>query len=298
MKYHFRKMNGLGNDFVIFDQREVNFDLTPERIQAIAHRRFGIGCDQLIILENPKNFPADVFMRIFNADGHEVGACGNATRCLGSLLAEEFKRNQITIETIEGLLQAQRLDNDTIQVNMGAPRLDWQAIPLAKATDTLHLPIKLGVLNDPVAVSMGNPHMVFFVKDAAAIDLYTLGKELTQHPLYPEQANVEIVEVLDRHTLRVRVYERGTGITMACGTGASASVVAAVRRGLTEPQVTVVLDGGSLDITYQDSVMITGPVGYAFDGSFDERLFKQYQDKCTSQTNPSQPWRLSPLAVA
>lgn len=295
MKYHFRKMHGLGNDFVILDHREVSFNLEPLHIQAIAHRRFGVGCDQVIVLERSETSNADVFMRIFNADGNEVGVCGNATRCLGALLSEEFKRDEVIIETLEGILHTKRLDDGKIQVDMGQPRLDWAEIPLSKKVDPLHLPIKMGVLQDPVAVSMGNPHMVFFVKDVAAIDLYTLGKALTQHPLYPQQTNVEIVEVMNPQTIRVRIYERGTGITMACGSGACASAVAAVLRGLAENKVTVVLDGGTLDILYQDSVLITGPVGHAFDGSFDERLFEQYQNQCAIKTSLKNPSKSSPL---
>lgn len=283
MKYPFIKMNGLGNDFVILDHREEETLLTPEHIQRIAHRRFGIGCDQLIILEPATDPNADVFMRIFNADGQEAGACGNATRCLGSLLATEFKRPGCVIQTVSGLLKTHKQDDGLVQVDMGLPRLEWQEIPLSKACDTLHLPIEKGVLKDPVAVSMGNPHMVFFVNDVQGIDIYNLGAQLTNHELYPEKANVEFVEVLDRHTLRVRVYERGTGVTMACGTGACASVVAAHRRGLIDTHAKVILDGGELDISYEKTVMISGPVGYSFTGTYDQTLF---ESPCQSTPTP------------
>ncbi|NCP62168.1 MAG: diaminopimelate epimerase [Alphaproteobacteria bacterium] len=286
MKHPFVKMHGLGNDFVILDHREEEFSLTPEKIQLLANRRFGIGCDQLIVLEPSFHPRADVFMRIYNPDGKEAGACGNATRCLGSLLSDEFKRPSCTVETVSGLLTTTKLSDDLIQVNMGEPRLAWQDIPLAKECDTLHLPIQRGVLSDPVAVSMGNPHMVFFVRDVQGIDVYNLGKQLTAHELYPEQANVEFVEVIDRETLRVRVYERGTGVTMACGTGASAAVVAATHRGLIDNHATVILDGGKLDIVYEKTVMITGPVGYAFEGSFTNRLF---ESSCQTQPTPQTP---------
>lgn len=274
MKYPFIKMHGLGNDFVILDHREEEFPLTPEKIQILANRRFGIGCDQLIVLEPASNPKADVFMRIYNADGCEAGACGNATRCLGALLSEEFKRPCCTIETVSGLLITTKLSDGLIQVNMGEPRLNWQDIPLSKECDTLHLPIQRGVLSDPVAVSMGNPHLVFFVRDVQGIDVYNLGAQLTSHELFPEKTNVEFVEVIDRTTLRVRVYERGTGVTMACGTGASACVVAAQRRDLIDNHATVILDGGKLDIVYEKTVLITGPVGCAFEGTFDKTLFE------------------------
>jgi len=273
MKYAFIKMHGLGNDFVILDHRKNKIPLSPEHIQILANRRFGIGCDQLIVLETSTQ--ADVFMRVYNADdGLEAGACGNGTRCLGSLLADEFKRPHCTIETVSGVLTTTKRPDGLIDVNMGEPHLEWQEIPLSEACDTLHLPIEKGILKDPVAVSMGNPHMVFFVRDVQGIDVHNLGQHLTHHPLYPEKANIEFVEVIDRHTLRVRVYERGTGVTMACGTGAAASVVAAHRRGLIDNHATVILDGGKLDITYEKTVMITGPVGFAFSGTFDETLFE------------------------
>lgn len=288
MQHPFIKMHGLGNDFVILDHRDEDDALTPEKIQRLAHRRFGIGCDQLIVLEPPQNPQADVFMRIYNPDGLEAGACGNASRCLGSLLADEFKRPGCTIETVSGLIITSKREDGLIEVNMGEPRLDWQDIPLAKECDTLHLPIQKGVLSEPVAVSMGNPHMVFFVRDVQGVDIYNLGKQLTTHELYPEQANVEFVEVIDRQTLRVRIYERGTGITLSCGTGASASVVAAQRRGLIDGFATVILDGGKLDISYEKTVMITGPVGYAFQGTFNETLFEMPCQNQPAQTPPLQ----------
>ena len=286
MKHQFLKMHGLGNDFVIIDNRDDEFELTEARIQAIANRRFGVGCDQIIALETPQNAKADVFMRIYNPDGLEAGACGNGTRCLGDFLANEFRRPRCVIETVSGLLITTQLSSGMVEVDMGEPKLDWPQIPLANECDTLHLPITCGILSDPVAVSMGNPHMVFFVSDVKGIDIYNLGRQLTVHPLYPEHANVEFVEVIDRNTLRVRVYERGTGVTMACGTGASASVVAAKRRGLIDDNVKVILDGGTLDISYQERVKITGSVGYAFSGTFDDALFDQV---CLNKSSTSSP---------
>ncbi len=275
MKYHFRKLHGLGNDFVILDHRDSPFPFNADQIKIICDRRFGVGCDQLIVLEEPKTNPADVFMRIYNAeDGLEVGACGSATRCLGALLAEEFQRNVCYVETVSGILETNKVATNYIQVDMGEPIFDWEQIPLAENVDVLNLPIKQGVLSNPVAVSMGNPHMVFFVSDVMGLDIASLGKQLTTHPLFPEQTNVQFVEVLNRKTIRLRIYERGAGVTMSSGTGASASVVAGVKRDVIDNRVRVICDGGNLDITYEKTVKMTGPVGFAFDGVFDENLFE------------------------
>lgn len=280
---HFLKMNGLGNDFVILDARDQIFTLSQEQIQKICHRRFGIGCDQLILLEEPKSDQADVFMRIYNPNGLEAGACGNAMRCVGSLLAKEFKRDTIKIETIEGILSATLLADNLITVDMGAPRLNWQQIPLNhEPKDIFALDINEGVLSTPSAVSMGNPHMVFFVQDVEGLDIETLGARLTAHPYFPEGANVEFVEVQDKTNLRMRVYERGTGVTLACGTGAAASVVAACHRNICPKNtpICVHLDGGFLDITYQESVLITGPASFVCDGNFDKRILESVQAQC------------------
>lgn len=283
MKHHFVKTHGLGNDFIVLDHRDYPFTLTTEQIKILCDRQFGVGCDQLIVLEEPKTSPADIFMRIYNSDGYEAGACGNATRCLGAILADEFQRDRCYVETISGILETNRVASNLIQVNMGEPIFDWEHIPLAKSVDVLHLPIQHGVLNDPVAVSMGNPHMVFFVDDVMGLDVEHLGKTLTNHPLYPEKTNVQFVEVIDRKTIRIRIYERGAGVTMSSGTGASASVVAGVKRDLLDSRVRVHCDGGILDIVYEKTVMMTGPVGFAFQGTFDKELF---ESACQSQTEP------------
>jgi diaminopimelate epimerase len=293
MKFTFKKMHGLGNDFVLLDNRDDLFELDAAKIQKLADRRFGIGCDQLIVLESPRVPSADVFMRIFNADGTEAGACGNATRCLGFLLANEFKRSDCVIETKEGLLFSSQLSDGRVRVDMGKPRFEWHEIPLSQECETHTLPIRVGILEEPFAVSMGNPHMVFFVKDIDGVDLYHLGKELTHHPLYPQGANIEIVEVLNEHTLKVKVYERGAGITTACGTGACASVVAGYHRRLIQPFAQVILEGGTLDIAYEETVKITGSVAFTFEGTFCASLFNQEQP-CTPQnlqiTSKSSPW--------
>ena len=280
MSIPFVKMHGLGNDFVIIDGRDHPIALSAGEVRALAARHTGIGCDQLIVIEdagetdgNGENSGngADAFMRIYNADGGEVAACGNATRCVASLLMRDGAGNKVRLRTNAGLLEAEGLADGSVAVDMGAAATDWREIPLAAAADTLHLDIKAGPLNDPVAVSMGNPHAVFFVDDAAAIDLAALGPALERHAMFPERANIGIAEVIDRATIRLRVWERGVGITAACATGACAAAVAANRRLLTDPGVTIHMDGGRLAVELRGDghVLMTGPVATSFSGSFD-----------------------------
>ena len=270
-KRAFIKMHGLGNDFVVVDAREAPFVLDEGRARALADRREGVGCDQIVVLEPPRNGRAEVFLRFWNSDGSEVDACGNGTRCAASLVMAESGRNAIAIETAAGLLGAEAAGPGRVTVDMGAARLDWRDIPLARAQDTLHLALEREGLRDPVAVNMGNPHAVFFVDDAAAVDLARLGPDLERDPLFPERANIGIAQVTGPDRLRLRVCERGAGITRACGTGACAAAVAAARRGLTGRRVTVTLDGGPLDIEWREDghVLMTGPVATAFVGEFD-----------------------------
>lgn len=270
----FVKMHGLGNDFVILDARASALALTPAAVRAIADRRRGIGCDQLIVIEAARGSTSDAWMSIYNPDGSESGACGNATRCVAWLLMGQNGSDRVVIETRAGLLDAESRGDKMVAVDMGPARLDWRELPLAEAVDTLHLGIAAGPLADPVGVSMGNPHAVFFVDDVAAIDLEAVGPGLEHHPLFPERTNVEIVQVLGPETLRMRVWERGAGITQACGTGACATLVAAARRGLTGRKAEVVLDGGSLFIEWlaDDHVLMTGPVALAFSGTVDPSL--------------------------
>ncbi len=267
----FIKMHGLGNDFVVVDAREVPFVLDDASARALADRREGVGCDQIVVLEPPRNGRADVFFRFWNSDGGEVDACGNGTRCAASLIMAESGRESVAIETAAGLLGAQAAGAGRVTVDMGAARLAWDEIPLAREQDTLHLELVCESLGDPVAVNMGNPHAVFFVEDAAAVDLARLGPKLEHDPLFPERANIGIAQVTGPDQLRLRVCERGAGITRACGTGACAAAVAAARRGLTGRRVTVTLDGGALDIEWREDghVTMTGPVATAFVGELD-----------------------------
>ncbi len=264
----FIKMHGLGNDFVILDGRGTPIELTSAQTQAIADRRRGIGCDQLILLEETSK-GADLKMRIRNADGGEVEACGNATRCIGKLVMDENGSDHASIETIGGILTATKAPAG-ITVDMGPAYLDWQDIPLSGETDTLSLDMSEGPMQDPVAVGMGNPHAVFFVNDTTAIDLETVGPILEHHALYPNRTNVEAAEIVSRNHIRLRVWERGVGITEACGTGACATLVAAARRDLTERKAIVELDGGSLEIEWRDDnhVLMTGPTEMSYTGTW------------------------------
>jgi diaminopimelate epimerase len=275
----FLKMHGLGNDFVVLDARTAALDLTPERRRIIADRRLGVGCDQLIVLEPPTEREADVFMRIYNPDGGEAQACGNATRCVASVVMDERKTDQVTVQTIAGLLESQKTGVGSnglpvISVDMGLARLDWREIPVREACDTKHMPVGIGPLQDPVGTNMGNPHATFFVDDAAAIPLGELGPKLEHDRFFPERVNVGVAQLLGEGRLRLRVWERGAGITLACGSGACAAVVAASRRGLVQRNADVELEGGTLAIEWlrDDHVLMTGGIAVAFKGELDRSL--------------------------
>lgn len=264
----FRKMHGLGNDFVIFDGRGDDLRLNRGQIVKIADRRRGVGCDQVIILEPVKSTDCALFMRIFNPDGTEAGACGNATRCVADLVLNENVSDQCTLETVAGHLTCRRAEMNRICVEMTLPRTGWADIPLARDCDTLHLPIP----GDPVAVSMGNPHCVFFVEDIDNVSLENIGPGIEKNPLFPERTNVEFAQILKPDKIRMRVWERGAGVTPACGSGACATLVAAVRRGLSARRVEMILDGGSLTLEWAGDdapVLMTGPVAYVFDGEIN-----------------------------
>jgi len=283
MLARFVKMHGLGNDFVVFDERRVPLGLTAIRASAIADRRTGIGCDQLISIEPaPPGSNADAAMRVLNADGSEAGACGNATRCVADLLFRAGEAPIRVIRTAAGNLPAERRAGGLIQVDMGAPRLGWEDIPLARPMDTLRLDLYAGELGMPAVCSMGNPHATFFVPDLDRVAVAALGPELEHSPLFPERANIGFVQVLAPDRLRLRVWERGAGLTRACGSGACAAVVNAHRRGLTGRRATVVLDGGELFVEWRDDagreeghVLMTGPVATAFHGTIDLSVFPE-----------------------
>jgi diaminopimelate epimerase len=273
-KIPFLKMHGLGNDFVVLDGRHTAIAVDAAAARVLADRRTGIGCDQVILLEPARHPDAQVLMRIHNPDGGEVEACGNATRCVADLLRRESGESRARIETIAGLLEAEALPDGRIAVDMGPARTSWREIPLARAMDTARVELSLGPLAVPVCTNIGNPHATFFVDDAEAIDLAALGPVLEHHPLFPQRANIGVASIRDHKNIRLRVWERGAGITRACGSGACAALVAASRRGLTERRAAVVLDGGALDIAWREDghVVMTGPVALSFEGAFHPSL--------------------------
>lgn len=257
----FMKMHGAGNDFVVIDRRKHGAAMTPALARAIGDRNRGVGFDQLA--EIVPDETATFGLVFWNADGSQAGACGNATRCVADHVMCELGLDRVTLTTARGPLVAERRGDGRVWVNMGQPQLDWREVPLSEEVDTLHLPLP----GDPVAVGMGNPHCIRFVPDAQAVDLATLGPAAEHDPLYPERTNVEFATLTSPDRLRLRVWERGTGITLACGSGACATAVAANLRGLTGRRVVLDLDGGVLEVDWQDDgVWLTGPVAHVFDG--------------------------------
>lgn len=272
----FIKMHGLGNDFVIVDARTRAFFPTAPMIAQMSDRHTGIGFDQLITMETPANSGSDLRVRIFNADGSEVAACGNAMRAVARL-ALDADTARLRIRSDAGLLEAWRSDanGSWYSVDMGPARTDWQDIPLAQDCDTNHVPLARGPLHDPVAVNMGNPHAVFFVADVDDIDIETLGPALEHDPMFPEKANIGIAQVTGSDRLRLRVWERSAGLTLACGSGACAAAVAAHRRGLTGRKVEIHVDGGMLNIEWRADghVVMSGPAEESFRGTIDEDAY-------------------------
>jgi diaminopimelate epimerase len=269
MKYI--KMNGIGNAFVVLDARRDPFVLTPDQAKKIANPETGVKCDQILILENSDK--CDVFMRIWNSDGETVAACGNGTRAVGWLIANEKKSHEVSIETEAGQLFAKLIGPMRVSVDMGKPGLDWTQIPLSERMDTIRMELQVGPIDRPIlwgpgAVSMGNPHCVFFVDDAETAPVVQVGSMIEHHPLFPERANIGFAQVINRSHIRLKVWERGAGLTLACGTGACAAMVAASRRKLVGRQATVILDGGELEIEWRledDHVIMSGVV--EFEGS-------------------------------
>ncbi|MGE0039466.1 MAG: diaminopimelate epimerase [Xanthobacteraceae bacterium] len=269
----FVKMNGLGNDFVVVDGRAAPVRIEAEEAVHLADRERGIGCDQVIVLEPSRR--ADVRMRILNADGSEVGACGNATRCVAFLVAQEKGSGEIAIETPAGDLSASVKTIDNITVDMGEPRFRWDEIPLAEPFhDTRQIELQAGpidrpILHSPAVVNVGNPHAVFWVDDVAAIELERIGPLLENHPIFPERANITVAQVLSPKALKIRTWERGAGLTKACGTAACAAAICAMRKKMTERTVRVHLPGGDLVITWtpDNRILMTGPATLEFRGA-------------------------------
>ncbi|SIT87864.1 diaminopimelate epimerase [Yoonia rosea] len=257
----FMKMHGLGNDFVVVDERGITPRVDAAIAVAIADRHRGVGFDQLAVLSDTAE--ADVGLTFWNSDGSLAGACGNATRCIARYLMDQSGATTLTLQTERGILQALDAGDGLTSVNMGHPQLDWQDVPLAHEMDTLELPID----GAPTATGMGNPHCTFFVADAEAVDLAAQGAAIEHHPLYPQRTNVQFASIVGPDHLRMRVWERGVGVTLASGSSSCATAVAAARRGLTGRSVRIDLDGGTLHIDWRDDgVWMTGPTAHVFDG--------------------------------
>ena len=268
----FLKMHGLGNHFVIIDARDTDAALDPARARAVGDRFRGVGFDQLVVMGQGDGVAAKI--DFYNSDGSLADACGNGSRCAARLLMEDLGLTELTIRTGRGDLACRDLGNGQIEVNMGPPETEWHAIPLSQDVDIDALPIE----GAPGALGMGNPHCVFDVEDVEAIDLERVGPLIEHHPLFPERTNVEYIQVLDAHTLRLRVWERGVGITQACGSGACAAAVVAARKGLTDRRVTVHLDGGPLRINWTDEgVKMIGPTAKVFEGRFAPEFWENGQ---------------------
>ena len=278
----FRKMNGLGNDFVVLDARARALPVNAEIARAIGDRETGIGCDQIIVMR-PVN-TANVFMEIWNRDGSQVNACGNATRCVADIIMKETGKDHATIQTHAGLLLAQRNGQGLIEADMGAPRFGWRDIPLAEEfRDTRGIELQVGPIDNPVlhtpsVVNVGNPHAIFWVDDLEVTDLARTGPLLENHPVFPEGANISLCKVEGPAHLRLKVWERGAGLTKACGTAACAAAVCAARKKLTGRKARVSLPGGDLFITWRegdDHILMAGPVEYEFEGELPAELFSR-----------------------
>ena len=276
MHHNFFKMHGAGNDFAIFDARKNAVAFSPKQIVQLADRRHGIGCDQLIIIEpalGETYASSDVFMRIYNPDGSEAQSCGNATRCVAWYLLQRDEKAYAIIATRGGRLFCEKAGDLLVRVDMGKPRLEWRDIPMSEPTDTLEIEGFPEILGKAVAVNMGNPHMVFFHPDIASLPLNEIGPSLEGHRLFPERVNVGFAQILSTKEIRLRVYERGAGETLACGTGACAALVAANRRGLTQGDALVHLPGGTLRVEWRNDtdghVWMTGPVAHVYEGHIE-----------------------------
>jgi diaminopimelate epimerase len=264
----FMKMHGLGNDFVVIDAREGEVALSKKIISGIADRHFGVGFDQLAVISKGE---FDAHLRFYNADGSESLACGNATRCIARYLMDETSKENLILTTMHGQIPAVDLGNGVTSVNMGKPGVEWNKVPLSENIPTLELPIE----GSPTATGMGNPHCTFFVEDAEKVNLEKMGPKFENHPLFPERTNVQFASIIARDQIRMRVWERGVGVTLASGSSSCATAVAANRKGLTEKKVQIELDGGVLNIDWrEDGVWMTGPTMQVFTGSFSKEFLK------------------------
>ena len=275
---NFYKMHGLGNDFIVLDSRDNQVMPNEQQMRYLADRHKGLGCDQIMVLRSSDK-PDTIRLDMFNADGSPAGACGNGTRCVARLVMDQEARNEISIETASGHLKGWRADarSDVISADMGLVSTNWQDIPTNRAVDTLAVDLGFPELGAATLVSVGNPHAVFFVENAEAVNLHHWGPMAEQHALFSDRANIEFIQILDRQTIRMRVWERGVGVTLACGSGACAAAVASSCRGLTDNEVTLHLDGGSLQIMWRRDkdghVVMTGPATYVAEGIISSSFF-------------------------
>ena len=270
----FLKMHGLGNDFVIIDSRHKRINLTADIIRKLGDRNFGVGFDQLGIIQNSE--VSDAHLTFFNSDGSISATCGNATRCIANFLMLETKKDKVDLSTDHISLQALREIDGSVSVNMGLPEIHWQKIPLLKEVDTLFLPIP----GQPTATSMGNPHCSFFVDNLDQVKIEAEGAKIENHPLFPQKTNVQFVSVVSQDRLRVRVWERGVGVTKASGSSACAVVAASVRRKITGNQVHVDLDGGTMVVNYKDDgIWMNGPTMHVFDGQLNTQFLDSFYEK-------------------
>jgi diaminopimelate epimerase len=280
MVYAFRKMNGLGNDFVVLDARTKPISLSEDQARAIANRKTGVGCDQLIVME--KSSVADVRMRIWNAEGGEVPSCGNASRCIADIIFSETGEETATIDTKGGFLIATKAGDKLVTIDQGAPKFGWKDIPLSEAfADTRHIELQYGpidapLIHSPSVVNVGNPHCIFWVNDLDVVDLSRAGPMLENHPLFPERANISFAKVVARDHIILKVWERGAGLTQACGTAACATMAAGYRIKIIDSACRISLPGGDLLMNVREHdghVMMTGPAAYDFEGVLPEGLF-------------------------
>ena len=275
MTTNFIKMHGLKNDFVIIDGRKKKIHLSKNQIKKIANRKIGLGCDQIIILEKPKNKKTFGFIKIFNSDGSETKACGNASICVAFLLMKELKTKKTIIQTKAGLLNAFLKKNKEVSVDIGKAYFKWNQIPLKRKMNTNKLNFKINNFVNPFAVNVGNPHVVFFIKDLKKINLKKIGPKIERHALFPERINVNFAEILSNNKISLKVWERGVGITKACGTGASATTVAAIKKKLINGRICYIqMDGGKLKIEYKKNghIIMTGPVKMIKKGNLNKFL--------------------------
>ena len=268
MKKPFIKMHGLGNDFVVIDSTKNQYTINKSSIQLISDRRFGVGCDQVI--EMKPSAKEDIYMKIYNSDGTEAESCGNAARCVAGLLFASNQKKEVSIETVAGVLKAESEEDGLIKVDMGKPSFFWKDIPLS--SDISHISFEELSLINGLAVNMGNPHIVFFVKDINEVDINKVGPLVESSSYFPKKVNVEICQIINKNKIKVTVWERGAGKTLACGTGACAALVAAYKNNLTDPTAEIVLNGGSLNITWNvnsdEHVIMSGPIAVSFLGDF------------------------------